>query len=462
MEVRLNHARFAYCLVATCAGALLPSTAAGQTIAGVLLDAQTERPIQIGLVMLFTEGGDSITASMTDAGGRFSVSSPDPGAFVLLASALGYAGDPVGVFELGTGSAMNVEYRLRPRPLPIDEIVVSLDRPFVEHHLVRNGFVRRLQRGLGLFITPYEIERSTALTTEQLMAGLPGLRVGPVYSGIQGNPGAGRGPTTNVIVLMPRTDIGEVVQIASPGGFCTPTLYLDGARVPYTPDIGITLNSLVDRRSIEAVEIYRRPVEIPVEFSPGPAGSCGVIVAWSKLGLAAGQRPSDTRPVDFDDAAAGALRPVSATGSPPVASERIRMSLDPRVAEDRGWRPPWTGVLVAVAGNELLVEDATAGRVFAVPVEAITALQVRRPKPGSDAWVRGLVAGAAMTGFTRIGLGFLCAWSHCGEQVANHWIPSSIAGVAVGAMMVRRGPGSRWVATPVPPPAPARELPERR
>ena len=104
----------------------------------------------------------------------------------MLAAALGYEETPAGVFDLGADGSMEVEYRLRSAPLPIDAVLVSIDRPVVEHHLVQNGFVRRLQRGLGRFITPYDIERSSARSTESLMAGIPQVRGGPATGGTGG------------------------------------------------------------------------------------------------------------------------------------------------------------------------------------------------------------------------------------------------------------------------------------
>ena len=133
-------------------------------------------------------------ATVGDERGAFSLTAPEPGSFLLLAGALGYHETPAGVFELGRDGVVTVRYGLSPRPLPLDELVVSLDRPTLEHHLVRRGYVRRFQRGLGVFVTPYMIERSAARSTEQLVAGLPGIRVGSAYSAPRPGP-AGRLPS---------------------------------------------------------------------------------------------------------------------------------------------------------------------------------------------------------------------------------------------------------------------------
>jgi hypothetical protein len=127
-----------------------------QTISGRLLDSETNRPVDLGLVMMFTESGDSVTETITNQDGYFSLTSPDPGSFLLLASAYGYRETPAGVFELGEDGEMTVAFSVRPEPLALDGVLVALDRPVFDHKLIRQGFVRRLQRGLGHFMTPYE------------------------------------------------------------------------------------------------------------------------------------------------------------------------------------------------------------------------------------------------------------------------------------------------------------------
>lgn len=250
------------------ASASLPAPASAQTIRGTLMDVENDRPISLGLVMMFSEDGDSVTSTISDESGRFSISSPEPGSFILLASALGYRETPAGIFDLGEDGVMTVEYRLPPQPLPIDELVVSLNRPVLEHSLIRNGFVRRLQRGLGEFITPHEIEESPATSTEMLLSGIPGVSV--TSSGIL-------------------TQLGDRVRIRGPdGGWCDPTVFVDGVRVQYDYASGISLSQLVPLASVEGIEVYRRPSEIPVEYGVtqsgggGGLGACGVLVFWTR------------------------------------------------------------------------------------------------------------------------------------------------------------------------------------
>ncbi|NIQ54774.1 MAG: hypothetical protein GWM92_01090, partial [Gemmatimonadetes bacterium] len=61
-----------------------------------------------------------VTHALTDRRGYFSVTSPDPGSFTLLGSGFGYDIRRVGIFDLGMGGEVTVEFRLSPSPTPLD------------------------------------------------------------------------------------------------------------------------------------------------------------------------------------------------------------------------------------------------------------------------------------------------------------------------------------------------------
>mgnify|MGYP001267572193 CR=1 FL=1 len=64
-------------------------------------------------------------------------------------------------------------------------------------------------------------------------------------------------------------------------GWCTPTMYMDGVRVVG----GGAIDLIAPLETVYAIEVYRRTVEIPIQYSGGrmgSAGSCGVILIWSR------------------------------------------------------------------------------------------------------------------------------------------------------------------------------------
>ena len=425
----------------------LPCPATAQTISGTLMDLHTDQPIPLGLVMMFTESGDSVTATITNESGHFSISSPTPGSFLLRAVALGYRETPVGIFDLGEDGVLSVQYRLAPQPLPIDRLVVSLNRPMMSHSLVRNGFVRRLQRGFGKFITPHDIEESVATSTEQLLDGLPGVRVGPVVT----TPRDGIRPGI-VPEFHPRPDIGETVQIRSPGGgWCPPMIYVDGMRVHYDPGAGFTLSNMAHLGAVEGIEVYRRPAEIPVEYSSGPESNCGVLVVWTKSGLAAGQRPSNLGRRSVAGAEAARLPSVSEQGPPPASGESIRMELDSQVAKTLGLMSPWEGTFVMVREDNLIARDPLYERAMVLPVDGVQALQVLRERGSGHAYVRGAIAGTAVGAGLWGTLNILCR-SACDSGWKSAGVPAVLTGLLLGFMVKAQGPGSHWVSAAVPEP----------
>jgi len=226
----------------------------GQTIDGTLMEVETSQPISLGLIIMMTESGDSITSTVTDSQGRFSISSEEPGSFVLIASAFGFKETAAGVFELGEDASMDIEFRIAAAPMPIDGILVSLQRPVLQHNLVRNGFVRRITRGRGRFITPADIEKSPARTAADLLRGVQGIHIT--------RPGGGIAHFQ-----------GEMVRMVSQNDYCAPTIYLDGARLSPSMTATTPLDQLAPLQSIDAVEIYRRPSEVPIEYGMTESGT---------------------------------------------------------------------------------------------------------------------------------------------------------------------------------------------
>lgn len=244
-------------------------SAQGQTITGTLMEVETSQPISLGLIIMMTEAGDSITSTVTNGQGQFTVEADEAGSFVLVASAFGFKETAAGVFELGEDAAMDVQFRIAAAPMPIEGILVSLQRPVLEHNLVRNGFVRRVTRGLGRFITPAQIEKSSARTAADLLRGIPGVHIT--------QPG---GALTSFQ--------GDMVRMVSQNDYCAPTIYLDGARISPNMTTDTPLDALAPLQTIDAIEVYRRPSEVPIEYgmtasgNAGGRGPCGVLVIWTK------------------------------------------------------------------------------------------------------------------------------------------------------------------------------------
>lgn len=232
----------------------LPGRGTAQTLQGVLLERGTDRPVDLALLTLLTLDGDSVTAVLSDAEGRFSLEADDPGDYLLNAVGLGYRSSTTGVFELGDGGRISVEFRLEPVPIEIGGVEVLTESVFLRRPaLVQNGFVERAMRGFGRFITPQQIRNSGALSIGDLLARTG--RVSVQYSIHSGG------------ILM-----------RGPRGFCRPRIFLDGVLMPEVG--GRAIESIASLSMLEAVEVYRSGTEAPLQYGAN-AGECGVILLWT-------------------------------------------------------------------------------------------------------------------------------------------------------------------------------------
>jgi len=241
-------------LAIVCALSAGPDLSA-QTVYGVLLERGTDRPIELGLVMLMTVDSATVVSVLSDGKGEFALRAPDAGDFLLAASAMGYQSTIArSVLSLPPGSSMTLEFRIEPLPIEIGGITIEAHSPlFQQPNLVRNGFLERAQRGFGRFVTPIDIESSPASSTSDLLA-----RTGRV--------------TTRYVIG------GDRILMMGTRGYCTPTVYVDGFRVDLSD---ISIDVIAPKIDLEAAEVYRSAAEAPLRFGGGMEG-CGVIVLWTK------------------------------------------------------------------------------------------------------------------------------------------------------------------------------------
>jgi hypothetical protein len=114
------------------------------------------------------------------------------------------------------------------------------------------GFDERAKRGLGTFLNRDQIESRQPVLTTDLFRTVPGLSVG--------------------------FDGSNFVVTSSRGGGCQVQWYLDGAPFDNSDN---SLDQMLRPDDIEAVEVYKSPSEVPVQFQ-GQNGSCGTILLWTK------------------------------------------------------------------------------------------------------------------------------------------------------------------------------------
>lgn len=237
--------------------------ARGQTLRGRILDSESGDPVPLAYVGLLAEGQRMVVAALAGTTGDFSLDAPLAGSYFVYVARTGYETLMDGVFELGEDGIFDVRIGLKPEPIPLEPLVVEADRNVSP--LERVGFYERAVTGRGTFLVREQIERRTVERITDAFQGIPSIGVQESRP-LAGTPNVMRYPE----IVVRRGD-----------GQCRPTLYVDravmasGAVGPVRPD------DFVSPGDVEAIEIYARDSEVPVEFDA--INHCGVVLIWTRL-----------------------------------------------------------------------------------------------------------------------------------------------------------------------------------
>jgi hypothetical protein len=219
---------------------------------GRLRDQETGEPVDGAIVRI--PGG---TQTLSNHNGRFLFREIASGTYTIMVEHLAYGTQSYPV-TVPFGGAAQVEITLSREPIVLDPIVVEAQsRAWLS---TMSGFYERMDWGLGVFITPEDLEIRRPSTLTDALRGLPGVRVVKL-------PGAGNdyGVLLRGAVRFDGTGIST----------CPPILYIDGVRVQDYP-----LDNLFGG-DLAAVEVYRGASELPPQFAGSDAG-CGVVVVWTR------------------------------------------------------------------------------------------------------------------------------------------------------------------------------------
>ena len=229
-----------------------------QAVTGRVLDSASRLPVPAVEIVLLS---DTIVVmrAITDDSGRFILKANRAGEFRLRANRIGYTPADAGLLRLSANETSQVEIRLATTPVKMEAVLINAAPTNAYLDLV--GFYSRKRAGAGRFLDPAWIEKRNASKINELMEGVPGVRVirwqHDVYKI------ALRGSTATT--FRTRSD-----------GVCYPKVFLNGLHQPdFVWDI--------KPDDIAAIEIYRSMAEIPAQYG-GAESMCGVILIWLKSG----------------------------------------------------------------------------------------------------------------------------------------------------------------------------------
>lgn len=192
----------------------------------------------------------SAPVATTDSAGRFALSGIYIGTQNIHVMAIGYLALDSGV-NLGPHPMRDVAITLTPIPARLPRIVTTAERSTEIDRLkiTAPGFMRRFQRGFGVFFLADSIAKLNPLHTSDLFRLVPGFGV------------------SNGLMLTRRSSALQ------PGGLCLPDTYIDGTKV------GDGEVNVIAPMDVLAIEAYQVGQPAPVQYG---SHACGVILVWTK------------------------------------------------------------------------------------------------------------------------------------------------------------------------------------
>ena len=210
--------------------------------------------------------------AVTNDSGQYLFDTPPTGRVHLQARRVGFKQADHG-FKLDAGASHQEDFELEGIPELLDSVRILGQQGTGR----MAGFWNRRMLGVGAFITRAEIEHRGAYRSSDLLRTINGVRV------------LGDNPSGRPIIQMGRMAVmAGTMRSTDPrksntdfAAKCQVNYYVDGSWVnPETFHMDDLSPS-----SIEAVEIYRGPAEIPPAFRQRET-ACGLIVIWTREGSA--------------------------------------------------------------------------------------------------------------------------------------------------------------------------------
>lgn len=217
---------------------------AAQEIRGTVTEAGSERPLEATLLTVTTLDQAVIVTALTDSTGHFVLPVPAGDSVRLQVERMDYEPLESVPIALEEGEPLQLEIRLRPRPLDVGEI---------------RAVTRRQRSGFGWYLDERDLTDNPPSTATWAMLRMPYV--------IQ----AGRGIRVLGGEARPRNAWIE-------GSVCEPTIYVDGSFHDVPAD---QLDSWVSGPSIRAVELYRDRNHAPPKYVLPGRENCAIVLIWT-------------------------------------------------------------------------------------------------------------------------------------------------------------------------------------
>ena len=248
--------------------ALLAAPLAAQTVRGRVLDAASGEGVAQAAVQALSAEGRDVGRARTAADGSFVLQLRAAASVRIQAQRAGYRTTLTDALPVAVREAVEVEVRLSTTALALEPLrVTARVEPPRRRNLELNGFYERERAGIGKYVRREEIELRPSRNLAEVLARVQGTAI--QYQG------------SKQYIYFPRNGRPVLRQSfrGPPQNACLPRLYVDGARVTY--DANNDINAVVNPGQVEAIEVFRGPAEIPVQYNDSNS-MCGVILIWTR------------------------------------------------------------------------------------------------------------------------------------------------------------------------------------
>ena len=239
-----------------------PTDAHAQTLLGRVLDQVNETPVDGAIISLVTRDGEERMQTLSDSLGRFTLTPPEAGEYVLVADRIGYTETRSPLLALGVEGSAPIDLMMVPEPIGIEGIEISVEELASEElrifglspRQLGNRWISRekieaipVKLDMGAIIERTSVVGTSVLRPENLTPGSDDIGLCVSFSRARTGEGWGR---CALIVL-------NGIPIAGPQALT------------------------IDPESIESMAVLK-PVEATLFY--GTLGGGGAVLVWTRRG----------------------------------------------------------------------------------------------------------------------------------------------------------------------------------
>ena len=111
------------------------SEVGAQTVQGKLLDAENAEPVSMAGVFILSAGREVLVRSASDTAGFYSIDAPEAGQYYIHVQRIGYFENETPLFQAEAGRTYTVDIEMRPEPIRIDPLSVTVRNEELERFL---------------------------------------------------------------------------------------------------------------------------------------------------------------------------------------------------------------------------------------------------------------------------------------------------------------------------------------